>query len=269
MTDTALSTRIMGILNVTPDSFSDGGHFHSCESALVQAEKLIAEGADILDIGGESSRPYAQPVSLAEELARTIPVIREVRARHGVPISIDTTKAEVARQALQAGANIVNDISAMRKEPEILEVAAEFQAPLIIMHMQGSPEDMQDRPAYDNVVDEILAFFEERIRWVTGCGIPEEKITIDPGIGFGKTVAHNLTIIKHLDRFRKFGLPVLLGHSRKNFLGVLTGLDADRRGLPTAVVSALAAGQADIIRVHDVAETRAALQVAEALLAAD
>ena len=269
MTDTALSTRIMGILNVTPDSFSDGGRFHSCESALIQADRLIAEGAAILDIGGESTRPYAEPVSLEEELARTIPVIKKVRTRHTIPISIDTTKAEVARQALAAGADIVNDISAARKDPEIIEVAASFNAPLIIMHMQGSPEDMQDRPAYDNVVDEILAFFEERLDWLTSQGISEERITIDPGIGFGKTVAHNLTIIKHLDRFRCFGLPVLLGHSRKNFLGVLTGLDADRRGLPTAVVAALAAGRADIIRVHDVAETRAALLVAEALLAAD
>lgn len=269
MTNTALSTRIMGILNVTPDSFSDGGHFHSYESALAQADKLIAEGADILDIGGESTRPYAEPVSLDKELGRTIPVIREVRANHDIPISIDTTKAEVVRQALEAGADIVNDISALRKEPEIIDVASEFDVPLIIMHMQGNPEDMQDRPAYDNVVDELLAFFEERIRWITSRGVSESRITIDPGIGFGKTVGHNLSIIKHLDKFKTFGLPVLLGHSRKSFLGSLTGLEADQRVLPTAVVSALAAGKADIVRVHDVAETRQALQVAEAVQTAD
>jgi len=265
-----LRTRVMGILNVTPDSFSDGGSFHDCNDALRQAETLIGAGADILDVGGESTRPYAEPVSLADELARTIPLIRAVRARHTIPISIDTTKAEVARQALAAGADIINDISALKKDPAMLEVAAATDAPVIIMHMQGTPADMQNRPIYSNVVDEVLAFLLERIDWMVANGIARKRIIVDPGIGFGKTIAHNLSIIKHLDRFRTLGLPVLLGHSRKSFLGQLTGLEAEKRDLPTAVVSALAVThQVDIIRVHDVAATRQALQVAEAVFQAE
>ncbi|WP_136806610.1 dihydropteroate synthase [Desulfosediminicola flagellatus] len=262
-----LRTRIMGILNVTPDSFSDGGNFHDLTAALLQAEGIIAAGADILDVGGESTRPYAEPVSLEDELARTIPVIRTIRSTHSIPISIDTTKAEVARQALAAGADIINDISALLKDPEMIDVVRDSDVPVIIMHMQGSPSDMQDRPAYDNVIDEIVAFFTERIEWMTSEGVARNRIILDPGIGFGKTLDHNLSIIKHLDRFKSLDLPVLLGHSRKNFLGILTGLEAEKRDLPTAVISALSVErQADIIRVHDVASTRQALQVAEALM---
>lgn len=262
-----LRTRIMGILNVTPDSFSDGGNFHDLNAALMQAEALIAAGADIIDLGGESTRPYAEPVSLEDELARTIPVIRAIRSKHSIPISIDTTKAEVARQALEAGADIINDISALLKDPAMIDVARDSDVPVIIMHMQGSPSDMQDRPAYDNVIDEIVAFFTERIEWMTSQGVARNRIILDPGIGFGKTIDHNLSIIKHLDQFKSLNLPVLLGHSRKNFLGILTGLEAERRDLPTAVISALSVDrQADIIRVHDVASTRQALQVAEALM---
>jgi len=265
-----IRTRVMGILNVTPDSFSDGGSFHSFDSALLQAEALISAGADILDVGGESTRPYAEPVSLDDELARTIPLIKAIRSSYSIPISIDTTKAEVARQALAAGANIINDISSLRSDPAMIEVAAATDVPVIIMHMQGTPADMQNRPSYNNVIDEILAFLEERIDWMVKNGIARERIIVDPGIGFGKTIHHNLSIIKHLDRFRSFGLQVLLGHSRKSFLGQLTGLEAGKRDLPTAVVSALAVPhQVDIIRVHDVASTRQALQVAEALLQAE
>lgn len=264
-----LRTRIMGILNVTPDSFSDGGHFHGKEQALAHAEALISAGANILDIGGESTRPYAEPVSLAEELARTIPVIQSVRSRHSIPISIDTTKAEVARQALAAGADIINDISALGKDPEMINVAQESDVPIIIMHMQGTPADMQDRPHYENVIDEIISFFQARIGWMTENGIDQQRIIVDPGIGFGKTIDHNLSIIKNLSSFRSLGCQLLLGHSRKSFLGLLTGLDAEARDLPTAVISALSAQHdVDIIRVHNVAATRQALQIAEAVLKA-
>lgn len=257
----------MGILNVTPDSFSDGGHFYLSDQSLSQAEKMIGDGADILDIGGESTRPYAEPVALEEELERTVPIIKSIRARFDIPISIDTTKAEVARQALAAGADILNDISAMQKEPAIVDIAVDHACPVIIMHMQGTPADMQDRPSYDDVLDEITSFFEERIRHLTSCGIAEKNITIDPGIGFGKTLEHNLRIIKHLDHFNKLGRPVLLGHSRKSFLGTITGLDIPlERDLPTAVISAFAfKHNIDIVRVHDVAATRTALKIAEAL----
>jgi dihydropteroate synthase len=257
----------MGIVNVTPDSFSDGGHFHSPESAIAQAEKLISDGADILDIGGESTRPYADPVSLDEELNRTVPLIEAIRSSSDIPISIDTTKTEVARKALAAGADVINDISALRKEPEMAGLVAESGKPVIIMHMQGTPADMQDRPQYDNVLDEITAFFEERLEAMARQGIPEELVTLDPGIGFGKTLEHNLRIIKNLAHFKTLGRPILLGHSRKSFIAPLTGIeDAASRDLPTAVISALSvASHVDIVRVHNVAATRQALQVAEAL----
>lgn len=265
-----LRTRVMGILNVTPDSFSDGGSFHAQEDALQHAEALINAGADILDVGGESTRPYAEPVSLQEELARTIPLISAVRSRYTIPISIDTTKAEVARQALAAGADIINDISSLQKDPEMIDVAVTSQAPVIIMHMQGTPTDMQIRPNYSNVVEEILIYLQERIEWMVSKGVAREHIIVDPGIGFGKTIEHNLSIIRHLYKFRTLGQQVLLGHSRKSFLGLLTGLEAEKRDLPTAVVSALAVQhQVDIIRVHNVAATRQALQVAEAIFQAE
>ena len=257
----------MGIINVTPDSFSDGGHFYLADKAAAQADKLIEDGADILDIGGESTRPYAEPVSLEDELARTIPLIQAIRKRHhDIPLSIDTTKAEVARQALDSGADIINDISALAKDPEMIKLAEKRKCPVIIMHMQGTPADMQDRPHYDDVVEEIYAFFQTRLEYLTGQGIALDKITIDPGIGFGKSLEHNLRIIKHLDCFSDLGCPVLLGHSRKSFLGLLTGLEANERDLVTAVISALSVQQkVDIVRVHDVAATRQALLVAEAL----
>ena len=256
----------MGILNVTPDSFSDGGLFQAEQDGVAQALALIEAGADILDVGGESTRPYADPVNLDQELGRTIPVIKAIRAHSSIPISIDTTKAEVARQALAAGANIINDISALTRDPEMIEVAVDSRVPVIIMHMQGTPADMQDSPSYTNVVDEVYDFLRRRKNVLMSHGIGAERIIVDPGIGFGKTIAHNLTILNHLDRFKELG-QVLLGHSRKSFLGLLTGLeDAASRDLPSAVVSALAVRhRVDIIRVHDVASTRQALQVAEAI----
>lgn len=264
-----IHTRIMGILNVTPDSFSDGGNFHSVDKAVQHATELIEAGADILDVGGESTRPYAEPVSLEDELARTVPVIKAVRELHSTPISIDTTKAEVARQALAAGADIINDISALKHDPEMIKVVQETDAQVIIMHMQGTPADMQNRPEYKDVVEEIMAFFEERLEWMTSQGVIRSRIIVDPGIGFGKTLPHNLAIIKHLDKFRSLGQQVLLGHSRKSFLGLLTGQEADQRDLSTAVVSALSVqSMVDIIRVHNVNATRQALQIAEAILEA-
>ena len=262
--------RIMGILNVTPDSFSDGGTYDSFDLALAQAERLIADGADILDIGGESTRPFAAPVPLAEELQRTIPIIEAVRRQHDIPISIDTTKAEVARQALAAGADIINDISALRHDPGMLDIVRDTSVPVILMHMQGTPADMQVEPHYDDVVAEVLLFFEERIASLTTRGVARERLIIDPGIGFGKTVSHNLSLLKHLHRLTALGLPVLLGHSRKRFLGELSGLAVQQRDPLTAVVSALSVREGvSIIRVHDVAATRQAVRLAEAINCAD
>jgi dihydropteroate synthase len=256
----------MGILNTTPDSFSDGGRHFSAQAALRQAEVMIAAGADIIDIGGESTRPYAEPVSTEEELRRVIPVIQEIRKNHGTPISVDTTKAIVAREALAAGADIINDISALRKDQEMLALVKTTTVPVVIMHMQGTPDTMQIRPHYDNVIEEILDFFRERISWLETNGVDISRLIIDPGIGFGKSREHNLTILKHLDRFSEFGLPVLLGHSRKRFLGDITGMDATDRDLPTAIVSALTANRGvAIIRVHDVASTRQALLIVDAI----
>lgn len=262
--------QIMGILNVTPDSFSDGGKFADCASAITQADALIAAGADILDVGGESTRPFAAAISEEEELARVIPVITAVRHRHQIPISIDTTKAEVARRALQAGANIINDISALRHDPQMIEVIRHSKAPVILMHMQGTPSDMQINPLYNDVIADIIAFFQERIDWITGQGIDRSRLIIDPGIGFGKTLQHNLTLLKHLADFSCLQLPLLLGHSRKRFLGTITGVTSEEhRDLATAVIAALCADQnIAMIRVHNVAATRQALLLAEAFGAA-
>ena len=263
--------KIMGILNVTPDSFSDGGQFDSAASACSQAEALVVSGADIVDVGGESTRPFAEPVTVQEELNRVIPAIRGIRAAYSIPISIDTTKAEVARQALAAGANIINDISSLRKDPEMLTLVQETSVPVIIMHMQGTPGDMQVKPHYENVVTDIADFFKERLSWLAENGVDQDRITLDPGIGFGKTLKHNLSIIKHFAEFKSLGCPLLLGHSRKRFIGDITGLDVEERDLPTAVVSAFAssASKIDIIRVHNVAATRHALQMTEAIRQAD
>ena len=258
--------KIMGILNVTPDSFSDGGQFESMASACSQAEALVVSGADIIDVGGESTRPFAKPVTVQEELNRVIPAISAIRSAYSIPISIDTTKAEVARQALTAGANIINDISALRKDPAMLTLVRETSVPVIIMHMQGTPGDMQVKPDYDNVIKEIAAFFKERLAWLQDNGVDPQRITLDPGIGFGKTLNHNLSILKHLADFKALGCPLLLGHSRKRFIEDITGLEVEDRDLPTAVVSALScAANVDIIRVHNVAATKQALQMTMAI----
>jgi dihydropteroate synthase len=259
--------QIMGILNVTPDSFSDGGSFFDAQSVYHQAEQLLADGADIIDIGGESTRPFAESVSESEELRRVIPTIQAVRSLSAsVPISIDTTKAVVARAALAAGATMLNDISALRHDPEMITVAQEYGCPVIIMHMQGTPGNMQVNPQYMDVVAEICAFFRERTAWLEGQGVARERIIIDPGIGFGKTLEHNLAILRNVAAFKQLGFPVLIGHSRKSFFGKLLGLPVEERDCATAVVSALCTKQgADILRVHDVAKTAAAVRLAEVL----
>ncbi len=262
--------KIMGIVNVTPDSFSDGGEFVTLGAAVAQARRLVEQGADIIDIGGESTRPFAEPVAEDEELARVIPVIKAVREQLTVPISIDTTKAAVAEQALEAGADIINDISALRYDPEMIKLVAATTVPVIIMHMQKTPADMQVNPSYNDVIGEIEAFFNERIDWITSHGVDKQRLIIDPGIGFGKSLEHNLTILKHLERFRQFGVPLLLAHSRKRFLGELTGeVQENQRDLATSVVSALCLSQGfDMVRVHDVRATRQALLLASAIEAA-
>ncbi len=264
------STRIMGILNITPDSFSDGGHFSSLRDALAQADRLIDEGSDILDIGGESTRPFADPVSIEEELQRVIPVIEGIRSKHSIPISIDTSKAAVAREALQAGADIINDISALQRDPEMISLVRQTTVPVIIMHMQGNPADMQIKPEYRDVTGDIFDFFKERIGWIKTEGVALDRVIIDPGIGFGKSLQHNLSILKNLSKFSSLGIPVLLGHSRKRFLGEITGVDPEKeRDLASAIVSALCCRKdIAIVRVHNVAATRQALLIAEALYSA-
>jgi dihydropteroate synthase len=257
---------VMGILNVTPNSFSDGGRFVDPDAIASQIEEMLQAGADIIDVGGESTRPYAEPVSTAEELGRVLPAIRMIRERSTVPVSIDTTKAEVARQALAAGADIINDISALRFDRAMVSLVRETGVPVIIMHMQGTPSDMQVAPHYDNVVREIKEFFLERLAWAAENGVPGERFIIDPGIGFGKTVGHNLSILKRAGEFAELGCPVMIGHSRKSFIGKLLGIEVDARDVATAAISALCVQKGvAILRVHDVEKTVQAVRLAEAI----
>lgn len=260
-----MTTQIMGICNVTPDSFSDGGQYTGEAALVARIDQLLAEGADIIDVGGESTRPFADPVGVEEELARVIPAIRKIRARSDIPISIDTTKAAVARAALDAGATLVNDISALRQDPAMVEVVREYTCPVVIMHMQGTPSTMQKAPSYKDVVTEINAFLAERIEWMAERGIERSSIIVDPGIGFGKTLEHNLAILGNIAAFKVHGCPVLIGHSRKSFFGQLLGLPLDERDCATAVLSALCASKgADILRVHAVGLNRQAIELARA-----
>jgi dihydropteroate synthase len=261
---------VMGILNVTPDSFSDGGRFTQEEALSAQIRAMLDNGVDIIDVGGESTRPYAEPVSKDEELRRVLPAIACIRGMHrSIPVSIDTTKAEVARQALEAGADIINDVSGLRFDPEMIRIAVAHGAPVILMHMRKTPKDMQDQPVYDDVVQEITDFLSERISWATGQGLDRERIIVDPGLGFGKTVEHNLTILKHLPAFKKLGCPLLVGHSRKAFIGKLLGLETQERNLATALISSYCATQgADILRVHDVKSTMQAVRLHAAIVQA-
>lgn len=260
-------TLIMGVLNVTPDSFSDGGLFFQKERAIAQGETLAAQGADLLDVGGESTRPFSDPVSTEEEIQRVAPIIRELAKRISIPISVDTYKAEVAKAALDAGAGLVNDISALGFDPALAQVVAGYRVPIILMHMQGNPRDMQVNPQYNHLLGDIHHFFEERITLAQGQGIPREHILIDPGIGFGKTFSQNLTLIKHLDYFQDLDQPLVLGTSRKAFIGHITGQDPANRDWGTAATLAIGVWQgAHMVRVHNVAAAKQILAVADALI---
>ena len=258
--------RVMGIVNVTPDSFSDGGKYSSVDLAVEHALQLIAEGADILDIGGESTRPGADPVGLDEELRRVIPVIEALSKVTTVPLSIDTYKPEVMRAAIQAGADIVNDICALR-EDGALEIVANSNAGVCLMHMQGIPQTMQINPQYNDVVAEVRQFLTDRVEACLAHGIARERIMLDPGFGFGKTTAHNVALIQHLDSFTALGFPLLVGLSRKSVLGRIAGGDEQQRlhaGLAASVISVMKG--AKIVRVHDVKATMDALKVVAAVI---
>jgi dihydropteroate synthase len=254
----------MGIVNVTPDSFSDGGLFLDAAAAAGHGRELVADGADILDIGGESTRPGADPVGAQEEIRRVVPVI-EALAAEGARVSIDTTKAEVARAALAAGATIVNDVAAFRFDPELATVVAEAGTTCVLMHMLGEPRTMQKDPRYDEVVSDVKAFLEERLAFAVAQGVAEDNVWLDPGIGFGKTLEHNLELIARLDEIAAIGRPVVFGASRKSFLGKLTGREVGER-IPATVAANVVAYQrgARVFRVHDVRETVDALKVATA-----
>ncbi len=253
---------IMGILNVTPDSFFDGGKYLNKDEAIKHGMKLIEDGADILDIGGESTRPGSERVSEEEELKRVIPVIEEIAKRTDIPISIDTYKSNVARAAVDAGAQIINDISGLRFDERMARVVAEKGVPVVIMHIKGTPKDMQNNPYYEDVIQELLEYFEERIRYATENGIDESKIIIDPGIGFGKRLQDNLLIIKNLHAFKIFRRPILIGVSRKSFIGKILNLSPEERleGTLSANLLAMVNG-AQIIRVHDVLETKRCIRI--------
>jgi dihydropteroate synthase len=259
--------RVMGIVNVTPDSFSDGGLAGTVEGAVAYALHLVAEGADLLDLGGESSRPGAEPVSLDEELRRVIPVVEALAPRVAVPISVDTTKAEVARQALRAGASIINDIRGLDGDPDLSRLVAETGAGVVLMHMAGTPQTMQVDPRYDDVVREVRDDLARRIERAEASGIPRDRIAIDPGIGFGKTFEHNLELLRNLDRFANLGCALLVGTSRKGFLGTLTGRPVGGRATASVISSLAAVARgANVVRVHDVGPMVDALKVWTALV---
>ncbi|MBU1001672.1 MAG: dihydropteroate synthase [Proteobacteria bacterium] len=262
---------VVGIVNVTPDSFFDGGHHDLALDAVAHGLRLIREGAMVLDVGGESTRPYAKAVSAEQELARVLPVIQGlcsgIRAEGDeVAVSVDTYKAEVAAAALQAGASIVNDISACQFDPAMIDVLAQYKPGYVLMHSPGRPGRMQDAPRYANVVDEIIAFFEKHIRLLTAAGLPEDNIVIDPGIGFGKTLEHNLQILSSIEAFGTLGLPLFVGLSNKSMFGKLLGLEVDdRKNATQAAIAVLASRGVRVHRVHDVALTMQTLTVAEAM----
>lgn len=264
-------TLVMGVVNVTPDSFSGDGLFTGpdwLERVVDVGRRMVAEGADLLDVGGESTRPGSEPVPLEEELRRVVPAVEALRAAVDVPISVDTTKAEVARQALRAGADMVNDISALRFDPDMARVVADAGCGVVLMHMKGTPKDMQRDPAYRDVVAEVRDFLAERLRWAEHQGIPRERVLLDPGFGFGKRPEHNLALVRHLRVFRELGCPVLLGPSRKSTIGVvLGGLPPWERVEGTAAVVALAVAYGvDVVRVHDVRVMARVARMADAVV---
>jgi dihydropteroate synthase len=257
--------KLMGVVNVTPDSFSDGGLYLDPDAAVARGEELVAQGAEILDVGGESTRPGAEAVSAEEELARIEPVVHGLAGK--AVISIDTSKAAVAEAALDGGAEIVNDVTALREDPEIGPLCAERDAGLVLMHMQGNPRTMQENPVYDDVVDDVKAFLAERVEAAIAAGVDEERIWLDPGIGFGKTLEHNLELLRRLGELHSLGRPLVIGTSRKSFIGKIDGSSPGDRLGGTIASSVLAAAEgADVLRVHDVAEVGQAMRVAAAVL---
>ena len=265
----------MGVVNVTPDSFSDGGKFFNTDAAVARGEKLAADGAHILDIGGESTRPFSDPVAVEEEIRRVVPVIAKLAQRVSIPISIDTMKAEVARKAVEAGASMINDVSALRFDPGLAGVAEEFGTPLILMHMLGDPKSMQVSPAYNDLIGEIRGFLEEAILRCEKQGVAKSKIIIDPGIGFGKTITHNLLLIGQLQALQTLDAPILIGSSRKAFIRKILkdeNVDDIPADLPIvetgtqATVAASILNGAHIVRVHDVANTLATAKVVDAII---
>jgi dihydropteroate synthase len=264
--DLSTRTHIMGVLNVTPDSFSDGGNFFKWDNALRQGMKMVGEGADIIDVGGESTRPGSDPLTLKEELSRVIPVIESLSQKTDVPVSIDTYKAEVARRALDAGAQMINDISALRFDPEMKNIAREYEVPIVLMHIKGTPKDMQQNPYYEDVIAEISRYLEESINIAQKAGIEKNKIIIDPGIGFGKRLEDNLNILKNLKKFSILECPVLIGCSRKSFIGRILDLPVEERleGSLAALAVAVVNG-ANIVRVHDVKESRRVVSLVDAI----
>ena len=259
-------TQLMGVVNVTPDSFSDGGLYLDPEAAIAHGRELVAAGAEILDVGGESTRPGAAVVPAEEELERVVPVIRGLRDLD-CHISVDTSKADVAEAAMDAGAVIVNDVTALRGDPEMAALCAERGATVVLMHMLGDPRTMQDDPRYDDVVAEVKDFLAARLEAATAAGVAEERVWLDPGLGFGKTAAHNMELLRRLGELRDLGRPLVVGTSRKSFIGRVDGSAADERLGGTIASSVIAAAEgADALRVHDVAEMRQALAVATAIL---
>jgi dihydropteroate synthase len=265
--DVSARPLVMGIVNVTPDSFSDGGRFFDPRVAVDHALMLVADGADILDVGGESTRPGATPVSLDEELRRVVPVVSELAKRTVVPISVDTMKAEVVRRCLDAGAHIINDVTGLRGDPDMVKAAVRSGAGVVVMHMKGNPQTMQLDPNYGDVVAEIGEFFDERITALTDAGIARESLCLDPGIGFGKKFDHTMQQLANLGAYTRFGLPICLGVSRKGFLGQITGRERPER-MPASLAVAcfgIVQGGAHVLRVHDVAPTRDAVKLWEAV----
>jgi len=254
------SPRLMGIVNVTPDSFSDGGQFFSHQAAVEHGLRLVEEGADLLDVGGESTRPYSTPVTLEEELRRVLPVIERLAAATRVPISIDTSKAKVAAEAMAAGAQVINDVTGLEGDPRMVEVAIETSAGVCAMHMKGTPATMQDHPEYDDVVAEIDGYLGARRDALRAAGVDADRICLDPGIGFGKTHQHNLTLHAQVGRYHRWGCPLLVGHSRKGYLAKILGnADADRTLVTVGSALTLASAGVQVIRVHDVRPVREAL----------
>lgn len=261
-------THIMGILNVTPDSFSDGGQYARMDQALAHAREMAAAGADIIDIGGESTRPGAEPLTEEEELRRIIPLIQRLSSELMVPLSVDTYKASVAKKALQAGAGIVNDISGLRFSPDMARVVADHGAAVVIMHIQGTPRDMQQNPVYDDVVGEVMSYLAEGIQLAEKAGVDREKVLIDPGIGFGKTLEHNLTLVNRLEEFRALGRPIVLGTSRKKFIGTVLDIPVPEQrvdGTAATVAIGIERG-AQIVRVHDVGKMAQVARMTDAIL---